>query len=121
MDCAATPELDETARPRRLITVQRPPGIGGGSTARRLSALRPRAPIFATTDRDETVAAHRPFAVLADYLTRNGIAVYRYDKRGVLRSTGDYSRVVTATLADDGFAAVKFDDDLDGEVFHPCP
>ncbi|HTB68542.1 MAG TPA: alpha/beta fold hydrolase [Steroidobacteraceae bacterium] len=59
------------------------------------------------TDRDETVAAHRPFAVLADYLTRNGIAVYRYDKRGVLRSTGDYSRVVTATLADDGFAAVK--------------
>ncbi len=58
-------------------------------------------------DRDETIAGHRPFAVLADYLTRQGIAVYRYDKRGIMRSTGDYSTVVPATLADDGFAAVK--------------
>ena len=59
------------------------------------------------TDRDETVAGHSPFAVLADYLTRHGIAVYRYDKRGILRSTGDFSTVVTSTLADDAFAAVK--------------
>jgi pimeloyl-ACP methyl ester carboxylesterase len=58
-------------------------------------------------DRDEAVEGHRPFAVVADYLTRHGIAVYRYDKRGILRSTGDFSTVVTATLADDGFAAVK--------------
>ncbi|HEY6457772.1 MAG TPA: alpha/beta fold hydrolase [Steroidobacteraceae bacterium] len=59
------------------------------------------------TDRDEAIAGHRPFAVLADYLTRNGIAVYRYDKRGILRSTGDYSTLVIATLADDGFAVVQ--------------
>lgn len=34
-------------------------------------------------DRDETIAGHRPFLVLADYLTRKGIAVLRIDDRGV--------------------------------------
>src|SRR5215469_7702626 len=33
-------------------------------------------------DRDESVANHKPFLVLSDYLTRKGIAVLRYDKRG---------------------------------------
>ncbi len=33
-------------------------------------------------DRNETVFAHKPFLVIADYLTRNGIAVLRYDDRG---------------------------------------
>jgi uncharacterized protein len=35
-----------------------------------------------TQDRNETIAAHKPFLVLADHLTRNGIAVLRYDDRG---------------------------------------
>lgn len=34
-------------------------------------------------DRDETVLGHKPFLVIADYLTRHGIAVMRYDDRGV--------------------------------------
>ncbi|MCK7535401.1 MAG: hypothetical protein MZV63_32685 [Marinilabiliales bacterium] len=34
-------------------------------------------------DRDETVFSHKPFKVIADHLTRNGIAVLRYDDRGV--------------------------------------
>ena len=34
-------------------------------------------------DRNETIAGHRPFLVLADYLTRNGVAVLRVDDRGV--------------------------------------
>ena len=33
-------------------------------------------------DRNETLAGHRPFLVLADHLTRNGIAVLRVDDRG---------------------------------------
>jgi len=33
-------------------------------------------------DRDESILGHKPFLVLADYLTRHGIAVLRYDKRG---------------------------------------
>jgi hypothetical protein len=33
-------------------------------------------------NRDEEVFGHKPFLVLADHLTRNGIAVLRYDDRG---------------------------------------
>lgn len=48
-------------------------------------------------DRDESIQGHRPFLVLADYLTRAGIAVLRCDDRGVGRSTGQFA---TATHAD---------------------
>ncbi len=48
-------------------------------------------------DRDESLMGHRPFLVLADHLTRKGIAVLRYDDRGVGGSTGS---VFTATLED---------------------
>ena len=41
------------------------------------------------SDRDQLIWGHRVFLVLADYLTRQGIAVLRYDDRGVGRSTGD--------------------------------
>ena len=34
-------------------------------------------------DRDESILGHKPFLVIADFLTRNGIAVLRYDDRGV--------------------------------------
>lgn len=51
--------------------------------------------------RDATLLGHRSFAVLADHLARQGIAVLRYDKRGVGRSTGDYDRHVGADLVDD--------------------
>src|SRR5205814_10582313 len=40
-------------------------------------------------DRDENVAGHRPLLVLADHLTRKGIAALRYDKRGIGKSAGD--------------------------------
>jgi uncharacterized protein len=59
-------------------------------------------------DRDETVFGHKPFLVLADYLTRHGIAVLRYDKRGVAGSTGDYKQATTRDFADDALAAVEF-------------
>ncbi len=51
--------------------------------------------------RDEENAGHRTFAVLADYLARQGIAVLRYDKRGISRSTGDYLAHTQAQLIDD--------------------
>src|SRR5690606_10357925 len=37
-------------------------------------------------DRDETIMGHKPFFVIADYLTRHGIAVLRTDDRGVGKS-----------------------------------
>jgi uncharacterized protein len=59
-------------------------------------------------DRDEADSGHRPFLILADHLTRNGIAVLRYDKRGIGRSTGDYEVATTADFASDAQAALAF-------------
>jgi fermentation-respiration switch protein FrsA (DUF1100 family) len=59
-------------------------------------------------DRDEADDGHRPFLVLADYLTRKGIAVLRYDKRGIGKSTGNYDEATTADFASDAEAAFAF-------------
>lgn len=56
-------------------------------------------------DRDETLFDHKPFAVLADHLSRAGIAVLRYDDRGVGGSQGDGDEATTADLARDAVAA----------------
>ena len=59
-------------------------------------------------DRDETIAGHKPFLVLADYLTRKGMAVLRYDKRGVGKSTGTDGEGTTEDLASDTEAALAY-------------
>ncbi|HOK25827.1 MAG TPA: alpha/beta fold hydrolase [Bacteroidales bacterium] len=59
-------------------------------------------------NRDEAIMGHKPFLVLADYLTRNGIAVLRYDDRGVGKSQGVYAEATTADLATDAEAAFEF-------------
>jgi uncharacterized protein len=59
-------------------------------------------------DRDETILGHKPFLVLADYLTRRGIAVLRVDDRGVGRSTGSVPDSTTADFAEDVRAGVAF-------------
>lgn len=59
-------------------------------------------------DRDETGFGHKIFLLLADTLTRRGIAVLRYDKRGVSKSTGSYALATTADFAADADAAVNF-------------
>jgi pimeloyl-ACP methyl ester carboxylesterase len=48
-------------------------------------------------DRDESLMGHKPFLLLADYLTRRGIAVLRFDDRGVGGSGGN---TMLATLED---------------------
>ena len=58
-------------------------------------------------DRDETILNLKPFAVLADALARRGIAVYRYDDRGVGQSTGDYASATLDDFAADAGAAVR--------------
>ncbi|RKR05118.1 hypothetical protein C8C83_4449 [Flavobacterium sp. 90] len=52
-------------------------------------------------NRDEELMGHKPFLVIADYLTRNGIAVLRYDERGVGQSEGDFRPSTTADFAED--------------------
>ncbi|UCG44400.1 MAG: alpha/beta fold hydrolase [candidate division WOR-3 bacterium] len=59
-------------------------------------------------NRDEMIFGHKPFLVLADHLTRKGIAVLRYDDRGVGGSTGDPSNATSETFAGDVLAAVEF-------------
>jgi uncharacterized protein len=59
-------------------------------------------------DRDESLANHRPFLLIADALTRKGIAVLRYDKRGVGKSTGNPDTATTLDLAADAQAALAF-------------
>lgn len=51
---------------------------------------------------------HRPFLVLSDYLTRAGIAVLRYDDRGIASSTGQFTGATSADFAEDANAAVNF-------------
>ena len=59
-------------------------------------------------DRDETIAGHKPFLVLADALTRSGYAVLRYDKRGIASSTGDYATATTEDFSGDAEAAITY-------------
>jgi len=57
-------------------------------------------------DRDETLFEHKPFAVIADCLARQGIATLRYDDRGFGESTGDVVSCTTEDLKDDAAAGV---------------
>ena len=78
-----------------------PPGPGPFPAAILIAESGPQ-------DRDETVAGHRPFLVLADYLTRKGLAVLRYDKRGIGKSTGNFDQATTEDFASDAAAAVAY-------------
>ncbi len=59
-------------------------------------------------NRDEELIGHKPFLVLSDYLTRQGIAVLRFDDRGVGKSGGDFSSATTGDLATDVEAAITY-------------
>lgn len=59
-------------------------------------------------DRDSELQGYRLFGILADYLTRHGLAVLRFDDRGVGKSGGDYARATTADLVGDAQAAMEF-------------
>jgi pimeloyl-ACP methyl ester carboxylesterase len=82
-------------------TLTLPPGPGPFPAAILISGSGPQ-------DRDETVAGHRPFLVLADHLTRKGIAVLRYDKRGIGKSTGNFDQATTEDFASDAAAALAY-------------
>lgn len=78
-----------------------PPGDGPHPVAVMITGSGPQ-------DRDESLAGHKPFLVIADHLTRQGLAVLRYDDRGVGKSTGDFTVATTADFASDVRAAIRF-------------
>lgn len=57
--------------------------------------------------RDEEIAGHKPFAVIADELTRSGWAVLRYDDRGAGGSERGKPTDTTLDFAQDAMAAVS--------------
>jgi uncharacterized protein len=59
-------------------------------------------------NRDEQLLGHKPFLVIADFLTRNGIAVLRADDRGVGSSTGNFASATTGDFAEDGLAGIEY-------------
>lgn len=82
-------------------TLTVPPGDGPFPAAVLISGSGPQ-------DRNETVWTHQPFAVLADHLTRNGIAVLRYDDRGYADSTGDFASSTSMDFASDAQAVTEW-------------
>ena len=59
-------------------------------------------------NRDEELMGHKPFLVLSDFLTRNGIAVLRFDDRGTAASTGDFKTATSADFASDVEAGLAY-------------
>jgi hypothetical protein len=59
-------------------------------------------------DRNENIGGHKPFWIIADYLTRNGIAVLRVDDRGIGGSTGNFNQSTTGDFAEDALAGLTF-------------
>lgn len=59
-------------------------------------------------DRDETLMGHKPFAVLADHLSRKGIAVLRMDDRGIGQSEGEFANATTEDFTRDIEAGIDY-------------
>jgi len=59
-------------------------------------------------DRNEGLMGHKPFLLIADYLTRRGIAVLRVDDRGVGKSTGKFSEATTLNFVTDVASEIDF-------------
>lgn len=59
-------------------------------------------------NRDEELMGHKPFLVLSDFLTKNGIAVLRFDDRGTAASKGDFKTATSVDFASDVEAGVDF-------------
>lgn len=59
-------------------------------------------------NRDEEIMGHKPFFVIADYLTRNGIAVLRCDDRGTAASQGTHATATNEDFATDTEAMVNY-------------
>lgn len=82
-------------------TLTKPRGAGPHPAVVLISGSGPQ-------DRDEAIMGHRPFLVLADHLTRQGIAVLRYDDRGVGKSTGIFATATHHDFVTDALAAVAW-------------
>lgn len=88
--------FDNPAAPgvRLAGTLTLPQGAGPFPAAVLITGTGPQ-------DRDETIEGHKPFAIWADALTRRGVAVLRFDDRGIGGSTGDFAAATGVDFASD--------------------
>lgn len=93
---------NKTARITLSGTLTKPTGNGPFPAVLLIAGMGPN-------DRDYNNCNHKIFLVLADHLTRNNIAVLRYDKRGTGASTGTYDTTITSQdFADDARAGLDY-------------
>jgi hypothetical protein len=92
---------DASAGVKLAGTLTLPPGAGPFPAVVLIAGSGPNT-------RNEPLLGHQVFLVLADYLTRHGIAVLRYDKRGTGASGGDYGKATTLDFAGDAEAAAAY-------------
>jgi pimeloyl-ACP methyl ester carboxylesterase len=59
-------------------------------------------------DRNEEILEHKPFWIIADYLTKQGFAVLRYDDRGTAKSKGNFYSATSVELSQDAESALDF-------------
>ena len=58
-------------------------------------------------DRNSSFGKFKPFKVISDYIAGKGIAVFRFDKRGVGKSTGDFSTATESDFVQDGYSVLE--------------
>ncbi|MGE3172150.1 MAG: alpha/beta fold hydrolase [Planctomycetota bacterium] len=114
----ARPQHPSGEPPYREVDVEVPAGDGaqavvlaGTLTLPAASGPHPGVVLLAGSGyqtRDGTIRGHHVLWVLADHLTRAGIAVLRLDKRGCGRSGGELATATSPQLADDAAAAVRW-------------
>ena len=110
------PQEPKGPLPYRALDLTFPNAKGGFNLAGTLTLPQGKGPFPAVVlvsgsgpeDRDETVFGHKPFLVLADYLTRRGFAVLRYDDRGTAKSGGTFKDALTADFTTDAQAALVY-------------
>ncbi|HZW32282.1 MAG TPA: alpha/beta fold hydrolase, partial [Isosphaeraceae bacterium] len=113
---ARRPQTPQPPFPYRMEDVVYENRSGGVKLAGTLTLPAGKGPVPAVIlitgsgaqDRDETILGHKPFLVLADALTRRGIAVLRVDDRGVGGSTGSVKTSTSEDFAGDVLAGVAF-------------
>ena len=112
----ARPQEPQPPYPYREIEVRYPNEVDGIELAGTLTLPEGDGPFpvallisgSGPQDRNEEIMGHKPFLVLADYLTRRGVAVLRFDDRGVGESGGDFASATTLDFTRDVLAGVEY-------------
>jgi alpha-beta hydrolase superfamily lysophospholipase len=85
--------------------------LAGTLTLPRISGRHPAVVLLhgsGPLNRDQEIFGMKPFWIIAEHLTRRGIAVLRYDSRGVGGSSGAPYQFTLQDVAEDALAAIRY-------------